>query len=81
MVLSDFIKNNHLVLIAKPNASKTEFLGYDAAREAVRIAVAAPPDDGKANKELLKFLKKELGRDCELIAGKTGRKKIVRLSD
>ncbi|RKX65520.1 MAG: YggU family protein [Tenericutes bacterium] len=80
MDLYDLVKNNRLAIIAKPNASKTAVLGYDKARAAVRIAIAAPPDDGKANAELLKFLKKELGKECELISGKTGRKKIVRFS-
>ncbi|MBR9702726.1 YggU family protein [Candidatus Woesearchaeota archaeon] len=79
-MLPDYVKNNHLAIIVKPNASKTEFLGYDESREAVRISIAAPPDDGKANKELLKFLKKELGKNCELVSGKTSRKKLVRFS-
>lgn len=78
MQLVEYIENNHLRIIVKPNASKTEILGYDDARKAVRIAIAAPPDAGKANKELLKFLKKEIG-ECELISGTTSRKKLVRL--
>jgi len=75
--IKPYIKNNHLLVLAKPNASQTKFLNYDEGRDAVKIAVAAPPDDGKANKELLRFLKKEIGA-CEIVSGKTSRKKLVK---
>lgn len=78
LTLSDYVKSSRLAIIAKPNARKTEVLGYDEVRGAVRIAIAAPPDDNKANKELLRFLKKELGKEGTLVSGATGRKKIVR---
>ena len=79
MDLQSYVKNGHLAIIAKPNASRTEIVGYDESRAAVKIAIAAPPDENKANVALLKFLRKELGRDVVLVSGKTGRKKLVRI--
>ena len=60
--------------------SKTEILGWDEEKQALRIAIHAPPEDNKANKELLKFLKKTLKRKVELIKGKTSREKVARIS-
>lgn len=65
-------------VIVKPNASKTEFLGFDEGRKALRFSVAAAPDNNKANEELLKFLKKELG-PCKIISGKTSKYKRLRI--
>lgn len=78
MDLSTYMQNNTLKIIAKPNSSKTEILGYDENRQALRIAIAAVPDKDKANTELLKFLKKQTGRKCEIISGAKSREKVVR---
>ena len=78
MKLSDHIKNGTLSVIAKPNASKTEIIGWDSSSNSLRIAVAAVPDKDKANIELLKFLKKESGRKCNLISGAKAKEKVIR---
>ncbi|MBS3176862.1 DUF167 domain-containing protein [Candidatus Woesearchaeota archaeon] len=56
MNIEQYVHNNTLAILAKPNAPKTELLGYDESRKAVKIAIAAPPDKNKANEALLKFL-------------------------
>ncbi len=43
----------YLSFEVSPGARKTEFLGVDSWREAVKIAVASPPVSGKANAELI----------------------------
>ena len=65
-------------IIAKPNSPKNEIISYDSAREAYKIAVAAPPDKDKANKMLLKFISKETGRKCKLMSGFSSRNKLVK---
>lgn len=48
--------------------------------EAIKIRVKAPPVDGAANVELLRFLAKRLGvprSSVHLVAGATGRRKRV----
>jgi uncharacterized protein YggU (UPF0235/DUF167 family) len=63
---------------AVPGARAT---GTDGLRGgALRVRVAAPPVDGKANAALLAFLAGRLGlrpRDLRLAAGASGRDKLV----
>ena len=69
---------------AKPGSKCTEVLGeYDGA---LRIALAAAPEKGKANKALIKFLAKQFGvtqKDIEIIGGETSRDKraLIRTDD
>jgi len=63
-----------------PGASKTEFAGVKDGR--LRIRLAAAPEDGKANAELLSFLSRALGcpkRDVRLLSGEKSRLKVIAL--
>jgi uncharacterized protein (TIGR00251 family) len=69
-----------LEIKAVPGASKTEFAGIKDGR--LRIRLAAAPEDGKANAELLNFLSKTFGcpkRDLRILAGEKSRLKSVAL--
>lgn len=81
MVLSKYIKNNHLAIIVKPNAGKTEILGYDESRNALKVAVAAPADKNKANVEVIKFFSKLLKKKVLIKSGLTSREKVLFVSD
>ena len=63
---------------AQPRASRSELAGeYDGA---LRVRLAAPPVDGEANAELIRFLAKTLGvaRSAgRLVSGESGRNKVV----
>jgi uncharacterized protein len=51
---------------------------------ALKLKIAAPPVDGKANEECTRFLAELLGvpRNCvEIISGETSRNKVVRVKD
>ena len=67
-----------LRLYVQPKASKTRITGlHDGC---LRIAVASPPVEGKANKEIIKFLAKALNRakaDIILKTGAHSRRKVV----
>ena len=63
-----------------PGASKSE-LG-EVKESSLKIRIAAVPEDGKANKELLSFLAKLLNlpkKDIILASGEKSRNKILRL--
>jgi uncharacterized protein (TIGR00251 family) len=48
----------------------------------LRVRLAAPPVEGKANEALVRFLAKSLGvaqRDVELVSGETAREKRLRI--
>lgn len=68
-----------------PNSSKNEvcgiIIGADE-QQFLKLKVAAIADNGKANKELIKFLADEWGvskADIEIISGKTARNKKILL--
>lgn len=70
-----------------PKSAKNQILGWtmDAeGRPVLKIKVAAPPEDGKANKALLTFLAKEWDipkSKLELVSGATGRNKRLKIKD
>ncbi len=64
MVGKDETREMKLRVRATPNAKKSEVIGWEEIPQAgrvLRVRVAAPPSEGKANAELKKFLAKELG--------------------
>ena len=63
----------------KPNSPKTKILSESESE--IKLAVAAPPEGGKANLEAIKFLAKKFGKNVEIVRGFSSRKKIVRISD
>ena len=76
-----------LALHVTPKSARNAIVGWisDAdGRPVLKIKVAAPPEDGKANKELLKFLAESWGvpsSRLELAGGATGRHKRLKIHD
>jgi uncharacterized protein (TIGR00251 family) len=69
-----------LEIKALPCASKTELAGVKDGR--LRIRLAAAPEDGKANAELLNFLSRALDcpkRDVRIFSGEKSRLKSIAL--
>lgn len=69
-----------LTLHIQPAAKKTEVVGVYG--DALKIRLAAPPIDGKANAALVKFIAAQLGvskNSVTLISGDTARAKRLRV--
>jgi hypothetical protein len=69
-----------LLVYVVPNASRSEIVGWHG--DALKVRIAAPPVDGKANKELVRYLAKELGvskADIEIVSGHMNKKKRLRM--
>jgi uncharacterized protein (TIGR00251 family) len=67
-----------IYLYARPRASRTKITGVHDGR--VKIQIAAPPVDGAANAEVIKFLSSKLGvrkSAIEFVAGNTGKRKTI----
>ena len=63
-------------------ARKTEVVGLHG--DALKIRLAAPPVDGKANAALLDFLAKRIGlarSSVTLISGQASRRKVVEIAE
>ena len=69
-----------LALHVQPGAKRTEAAGEHGG--ALRIRLAAPPVDGKANAELVRFLADAFDvpqRQVTIVRGETSRQKSVRI--
>jgi uncharacterized protein (TIGR00251 family) len=69
-----------LTLHVNPGAKRTEVAGMHG--DALKIRLAAPPVDGKANAELRRFLAAEFGvplARVTLVRGEASRRKTVRI--
>ncbi len=69
-----------LTLHVQPGAKRTEIAGTHG--NALKVRLAAPPVDGKANDALLRFLADAFAvplRDAALLRGETSRAKVVRI--
>lgn len=66
---------------AQPNASKTGIAGLHGDEMLrVKIKIAAPPVDGEANEELLRYLRKKIrqsGIHLEILRGDTSKNKDI----
>jgi uncharacterized protein (TIGR00251 family) len=63
-----------------PKASRSEIVGLEG--DTLRVRVAAPPERGKANKELIKLLAGAFGvrnNQVEIVSGQKARRKRVRV--
>jgi uncharacterized protein (TIGR00251 family) len=66
----------------QPRASRTEIIGEHAG--AIKMRVAAPPVDGKANEECRRYLAKLLkvgATSVEIVSGDSSRDKVIRVSN
>lgn len=76
-------KNNAPIISvhAQPGAKRTAVVGIHGDR--LKIALASPPVDGKANAALIKYLSKELGvskSSVRLLSGDTSREKRIEVA-
>jgi uncharacterized protein (TIGR00251 family) len=69
-----------LRLHVQPGAKRSELAGRHG--DALKVRIAAPPVEGKANAELLRFLADAFGvpvRRVALLRGESSREKVVRI--
>lgn len=63
-----------------PNAPRTEIIGLHGNH--LKIKIKAPPVDGKANEEIIKFFSRyfEISRNrCEILRGEKSKSKVILL--
>lgn len=67
-----------LAVHVQPRAARTEVVGMHG--DAVKLRLAAPPVDGAANEELIRYLAERIGvprRAVRVVAGASARRKVV----
>ncbi len=69
-----------LRLHVQPGAKRTEVAGVHG--DALKVRLAAPPVEGRANEALVRFLAESFGvtlKQVIIVRGETSRRKIVRI--
>lgn len=62
-----------LSIYVQPKAKNNAIEGVDEWRGRLKVRIAAPPVEGKANKEVVKFFSKLLGAEVSIVRGETSR--------
>lgn len=73
-----FESNDFVEVKVKPNSNECRVISYDPNLNILFLAVKSEPIEGKANKEILKFLKKQTKYDYEIVSGINSRKKLLK---
>jgi len=71
------IKEKTFKVIIKPSSKENEIKGFDSNKSAYKINIKEKAKDNKANKELIKFLSKVLGKKVKIKSGFKSREKII----
>ena len=78
MDIASCIINNRLHVKVKPGARVSKVMSIEDS--IVHLAIAAQPEDGKANAEVEKFLTRLLKKKARIKSGFTSKEKIVILA-
>ena len=73
------IKEKTFKVIIKPNSSKNEIVGFDDNKKVYKINIKEKAEDNKANKGLIKFLSKVIGKKVRIKSGLKSREKIIEI--
>ena len=79
MNLENYISNNTLKIIVKPNSNKTEIINFDENNKIIKVNVKAPADKNKANLEIIKFFSKLLKKKVIIKKGLKSKEKILEI--
>ena len=80
MDISPYIRDDSLKIIVKPNSRRNEILQYMPEKEALKVAIKAPPEDNKANIEIIKFFNRLTKKQTRIIRGLTSKEKLLKFS-
>ena len=76
MDIKKYIVKNLIQLKVIPNSQQNKLMENDGS---LKLYLAAPPDQGKANRELISFFKKEFGLKVRIKWGTRNREKILEI--
>lgn len=72
-------EKGRIAIQVKAGSSATAITGYDDASDSFKMIVKAVPKNGKANDEIIKYLRKLTKEEWEIIIGKASKRKILRI--
>lgn len=75
----EYLKNEYVALIVKPNSKETAIEGYDNNKNALIVSVKSKAEDNKANIEIIKFFSKLLRKKVFIKSGLRSREKLLKI--
>lgn len=78
MDIKKYIENNLIKIKVNPNVKKTELKEEN---DKLKLYLKAVPEKDKANKELIKFFKKQFGLKVEIKSGRRNQDKVLSILD
>jgi hypothetical protein len=76
-MIEEHIVDGRLNIRVKPNCRKTAVMGWDEEHKALRVDVDAPPEDNKANIEVLKFFSRLSKKKVRIVTGLKSKEKVL----
>lgn len=61
----------------KTNSNKNKFLGFDKEKDAYIVEIKEPPEDNKANVEIINFLSKTFKKRVRIVSGMKSKEKLI----
>ncbi|MCF7866275.1 DUF167 domain-containing protein [Candidatus Woesearchaeota archaeon] len=78
-LFNEIKKKGTFMIDVKTNGNKTELKEFNKSKQAYLMDVSAPPQDNKANIEIIKYFSKNLKKDIRIMSGATSKKKLIRI--
>lgn len=77
--MKGYVRCGQLRVTVKPNSSRTIIRGLDEQTGLLHIDLKAPAEKDKANRELIRFVSKKLGKKVLIKSGKRSREKLLQV--
>jgi len=74
-----YLEKGSITIIVKPNAKKTQIIGFDEQKQAFRVDISEPAEDNRTNIEVIRFFSKLVGKRIEILKGLTSKSKVIRI--
>ncbi|MBN2422410.1 YggU family protein [Candidatus Woesearchaeota archaeon] len=81
MNIDEYIQNNRLQIIVKPNSPKNEIINWDENKQALRINIKEKAEDNKANIAIIKFFSRLTKKNVRIVSGFKSKQKIIEITD
>jgi uncharacterized protein (TIGR00251 family) len=75
--IDKYIVNNTLKIFVKPGSSANQVIGY--INGTLKVAITAPAERDKANREVIKYFSHILGRKVRIVYGLHSKVKVLRI--
>ena len=73
----DVKPSKSIKIVVKTNQRSNKILSYNQETKVFKVAIAAKPENNKANVEVIKFFSKVLGRPVRIKTGLTSKEKLL----